>query len=387
MSTSVRPFELAIPQSDLDELSRRLEAVRWPAPATVPGWEQGVPIEQMRRLCDHWLHRYDWRRCETMLNGLGQSITEIDGVDIHFLHVRSTAKDAMPILMCHGWPGSVIEYSKAIRPLADPGSHGGNPADAFHVVVPSMPGYGFSDTPVDRDWTVPDIASAWVTLMRRLGYDQFVVQGNDWGAGVVAEIAALAPSELRGVLMNVAAAFPDPSDDLTEDESAAMAHFAEHRRMDAAYADLQRTRPETLGYALADSPIGQAAWIYEKFRAWSDCGDDPVSSFSLDDLLDNIMLYWLPNHGATSARLYAQPWPSDWIEPINPAFLQRDFPLGFSIFPKEILRSSRRWAERKYGDISFWSEPSRGGHFPAFEQPGLFVDDVRACFRPHRSSA
>lgn len=378
MSDLIRPFTLAIPQADLDDLQRRLTHARWPERETGEGWDQGVPIDRLRALVDHWRQDYDWRRCEAMLNGFGQFKTVIDGLDIHFLHIRSPHEGAMPLLLTHGWPGSVIEFHKVIGPLSDPVAHGGNAADAFHLIVPSLPGYGFSGKPQGTGWGVERIAQAWAELMQRLGYDRYVAQGGDWGSAVTVSMGVQAPPGLIGVHLNMLSIMPpDLGEEVDADEQAALAaskHFAD---VESAYARLQATRPQTLGYALADSPVGQAAWIYEKLRGWSDCDGEPETIFTRDEMLDTIMLYWLNNSGASSARLY---WES--MGSFRPMAI--DLPLGYSQFPREILAPPRKWAERVFSNIIHWNNVDKGGHFAAFEQPHLFIQEVRTCFRPLR---
>lgn len=375
MSGEIRPFFLSVDEEELDDLRQRIDRMRWPDREPVPGWEQGVPTDRLRALVDHWRRHYDWRRCEAMLNGFGQFKTLIDGVDIHFLHIRSPHAGAMPLLLTHGWPGSVIEFHKVIGPLSDPVAHGGDAADAFHLVVPSLPGYGFSGKPDTPGWGVERIARAWAELMRRLGYDRYGAQGGDWGSSVTMQLGVQAPPGLAGVHFNMLTVAPEhPDDDLDEEERVAIAkarHFAE---VESAYARLQATRPQTIGYALADSPVAQAAWIYEKLRIWSDCGGEAETIFTRDEMLDNIMLYWLTNSGASSARLY---WES--MGSFRP--MKIDLPLGYTQFPHEILSPPRKWADRLFSNIIHWTAVDRGGHFAAFEQPALFVQEVRNCFR------
>ncbi len=382
-AAAIKPFVLSISDEALVDLRRRLRATRWPEASPLEGWQQGVPLGDIQHLCDYWMNRYDWRRCERMLNGFGQYQTTIDGVEIHFLHVRSAETEALPLLMTHGWPGSVIEFSKVVRPLTDPAAFGGHPADAFHVIVPSLPGYGFSGKPAGADWSFKKIAKAWITLVRRLGYKSFAAQGGDWGAAVTTELAILAPPELKAIHLTMAAAFPEPGEmaTLSDPEKKSLADLADHVRLGRGYSEQQRTKPQTLGYSLADSPAGQAAWIYDKFRDWSDCRGDPMNSYSPDDVLDNIMLYWLPNNGASSARLYAAEWPADWTQG---ELAPLSVPVGFSIFPKEIYRPARRWVEKKYGPLLHWNELEQGGHFAALESPASFVEEMRACFRSLR---
>jgi pimeloyl-ACP methyl ester carboxylesterase len=315
-----------------------------------------------------------------MLNGFGQYRTEIDGLGIHFLHIRSPEANATPLLLTHGWPGSVIEFHKVIGPLSDPAAHGGDARDAFHLVIPSLPGYGFSDKPAAKGWGVRRIARAWLMLMKRLGYERFIAQGGDWGAAVTTALGVMHPPELQAIHVNMPIAFPDPAEmaGWTPEEAETAAAFQRFADEETGYSTQQRTRPQTLGYGLTDSPAGQAAWVYEKFHAWTDCNGDPANALTADEMLDNIMLYWLPATGASSARLY-------W-ESMGSAFQPgtTNVPTGISIFPKEITRPSRRWAEKTYSNIVHWNVLDRGGHFAAFEQPDLFVQELRDCFRKIR---
>lgn len=378
----IESFPLAVPQADLDDLHRRLDHARWPEKEPVDDWSQGAPLAKVRALCDYWRNGYDWRRCEARLNALGQYRTEIDGLQIHFMHVRSPHPDALPLLLTHGWPGSIIEFLKVVGPLSDPTAHGGKAEDAFHLIVPSLPGYGFSGKPAETGWNVGRTARAWATLMERLGYDRYVAQGGDWGSAVTTKLGALAPTGLAAIHLNLVIAFPDPSDqsDWTAEEKEYWASSVAFQKEETGYSTEQRTRPQTIGYSLVDSPIGQAAWIYEKFHAWTDCGGNPENILTLDEMLDNISVYWLTGSGASSARLY-------W-ESLADGFLPTQVlvPTGCSIFPKEIGRASRRWVERNYRNIVHWNELDRGGHFAAFEQPDLFASEVRACFRPFQQA-
>jgi pimeloyl-ACP methyl ester carboxylesterase len=379
MTSDVTPFVLDIPESELAQLRARLDLTRWPDAENAEGWAQGVPLDRAKALVHHWRHEYDWRRCEAMLNRLGQYRATIDGVGIHFLHVRSSHVAALPLIMTHGWPGSVIEFHKVIGPLTEPEKFGGNAADAFHIVVPSLPGYGFSDKPAAPGWNIARIASAWSALMARLGYERYVAQGGDWGAAVTTALAMQKPAGLAGVHMNIVSARPRklPQDGATPEEQRAIVAMEKYQRHENGYAIEQATKPQTLGYGLADSPAGQAMWIYEKFQSWTDCDGEPENVLTRDEMLDAIMLYWLTNSAASSARLY---WES---------FYQRgpvkvDVPTGFSIFPKELFLAPRHWAEESFTNIVYWNEVERGGHFAAFEQPELFVRELRACFRPLR---
>jgi epoxide hydrolase len=376
---TINPFKLAIPDETLADLRLRLANTRWADRETVGDWSQGVPLDRIRALCDYWARDYDWRRCEARLNAFGQYHAVIDGLRIHFLHVRSPNPDAVPLVLTHGWPGSVVEFLDVIGPLTDPAAHGGDAADAFHVVIPSLPGFGFSDKPASAGWGVERIAKAWVTLMKRLGYGRFLAQGGDWGAAVTTAIGMLAPPECAGIHLNMPLIYPEREDmaQLTGAEQASVAAMKFYRTSDSGYAKLQRTRPQTLAYGLTDSPAAQAAWIYEKFHAWTDNRGEPEDALTRDAMLDNIMLYWLPATAASSARLY---WESlDFFRTQKVAV-----PVGVSIYPKEFSRPSRRWAERSYANIIHWNEMDRGGHFAAFEQPSLFVAELRDCFRKIR---
>ncbi|HEY7016070.1 MAG TPA: epoxide hydrolase [Streptosporangiaceae bacterium] len=379
MSDEIIPFRIEIPETDLDDLRQRLRRTRWPEPATVDDWSQGIPLDYTRQLCEYWLEQYDWRAAEARLNRFPQFLTEIDGLDIHFLHVRSPHEGALPLVITHGWPGSVVEFGKVIGPLADPVAHGGDAADAFHVVCPSLPGYGFSGKPARAGWGSGHTADAWDQLMTRLGYARYGAQGGDWGAQVTTALGMRHPDHLAGIHLNMPIAFPDPASagELTPREQAALDSMTYYDRWDSGYSKQQATRPQTVGYGLVDSPAGLCAWIIEKFWAWTDCDGDPANVLSRDEMLDNVMLYWLPATGASSARFYWESIPAPFLGPVQ-------VPVGCSIFPKEIFRPSRRWAEKQFPDLRYWNEPDRGGHFAAFEQPAAFVEEVRAAFRSFR---
>lgn len=372
--TRTVPFRVDVAGEVLDDLRRRLHATRWPEPETVPDWSQGVPLDLVRELCAYWADGYDWRAAEARLNALPQYRTLVDGVWIHHLHVRSPDPDALPLVMTHGWPGSVVEFLKVAGPLSDPAA-----GPAFHVVCPSLPGYGFSDKPSTPGWGVERIARAWVELMAGLGYDRFATQGHDWGTSVSTAIAQQAPDRVVGLHLVPPLAAPDPSTlhDLTEAERRSLADLERAAAVEDGYSLEQSTRPQTIGYGLVDSPAALCAWIVEKFRAWTDWEH---RTFTRDDLLDNLMLYWLPGTGASSARLYWESFKDVQRRFTGGATDLVTVPVGASVFPKEIPRPSRRWAQRRFTDIRYWSEPERGGHFAAFEQPELFVAEVRACF-------
>jgi pimeloyl-ACP methyl ester carboxylesterase len=374
----VEGFRIEVPDAELDDLRDRLRGTRWPERETVDDWSQGVPLEYLKELCDHWASEYDWRATEARLNALPQFRTEIDGLGIYFIHVRSGRPDAIPLVMTHGWPGSIVEFLRVIGPLADD----------FHLVLPSLPGYGFSDKPEAPGWRVERIADAWAALMARLGYDRYGAQGSDWGTSISALLGQRDREHVLGIHLMPPLAPPDPDtfDDLTQAERAALDDLERASEWESGYSQEHASRPQTIGYSLTDSPAGLAAWIVEKFQAWTDCDGHPENAITRDELLDNLMLYWLPRTGASSARLY---WESirqvnEWIGGAVTDTV--DVPTGCSIFPKEIQRPSRRWAAKRFVDIRHWNELDRGGHFAAFEQPDLFVDEVRAFFRQLRQA-
>ena len=376
------PFKVTVPQAALDDLKRRLGMTRWPEPATEPGWLQGVPLDKLRRLVDYWQAGYDWRRFEARINAFPQFRTEIDGLGFHVLHVRSKHDNALPLILSHGWPGSVAEFLKVIGPLTDPTAHGGRADDAFHLVIPSLPGYGFSDRPAAAGWDARRIARAWADLMTRLGYSHWVAQGGDWGAVVTNVLALQKPAGLAAIHLNLPLAIPASleGEGATAAEGAALAALRRFVTDGWGYNLMHQTRPQTIGYALADSPVALAAWIYEKFAAWTDNDGDPETALSRDEMLDDITLYWLTNTGASSARLYRENAKLGMSQGIV------DFPVGLSIFPKEIFRTPRSWADRTYPNLIHWNELDKGGHFAAFEQPALFTQELRDCFRTVRKT-
>jgi pimeloyl-ACP methyl ester carboxylesterase len=379
MSDEISPFRIEASDAELDDLRRRLQATRWPEPEPVDDWSQGIPLAYVQEVCAYWSEKYDWREREARLNAFPQFRTEIQGLGIHFLHVRSPHEDALPLVITHGWPGSIVEFHKVIGPLTNPSEHGGDAADAFHVVCPSLPGYGFSDKPAETGWNVDKIGAAWDDLMQRIGYESYVAQGGDWGAMVTTAIGIQNRGRCRGIHLNMPIAPPDPESmsDLTEAEQGALASMQHYEQQDSGYSKQQSTRPQTVGYGLVDSPAGQAAWILEKFWAWTDCDGHPENVLTRDELLDNVMLYWLPAAAASSARLYWESFRSVSMDPVELA-------TGCSIFPKEIFRSSRRWAEKRFRNLIHFNTLDKGGHFAAFEQPELFVNEVRECFRQLR---
>jgi epoxide hydrolase len=378
----IEPFRIDISDDELADLQRRLRATRWPDPETPNDWSQGIPLAYVQEVCRYWAEEYDWRATETRLNQLDQFRTQLDGLGIHFLHIRSPHDHALPLVMTHGWPGSIVEFLKVIEPLTDPTAHGGEAADAFHLVCPTLPGYGFSDKPTEPGWNIERIARTWSQLMRRLDYERYVAQGGDWGAAVTTSIGLQDTEHCLGIHLNMPMVTPDRDtmDDLTEREQDALAGRKYYVDWDSGYSKQQSTRPQTVGYGLTDSPAGQAAWILEKFWSWTDCDGHPENVLTRDELLDNVMMYWLPGAAASSARLYWESFGRASMEEVQ-------VPVGCSIFPKEIFRSSRRWAEKRFRQLVYWNELDRGGHFAAFERPETFVNEVRACFRHMRGAA
>jgi pimeloyl-ACP methyl ester carboxylesterase len=375
VSTEIRPFEIHASDAELDDLRRRLAATRWPESEPVDDWSQGIPLAYLQEVCAYWADKYDWRATEARLNAFPQFRTELDGVDIHFLHVRSEEASALPLIMTHGWPGSIVEFHKVIGPLTNPVAHGGDASDAFHVVCPSLPGFGFSGKPTTTGWGVEKIGLGWSRLMARLGYDRYVAQGGDWGSIVTTMVGIQDPDHCAGIHLNMPIAPPDPEtmDSLTEEEQSALAGLQYYQEWDSGYSKQQSTRPQTVGYGLVDSPAGQAGWILEKFQSWMDCDGHPENVLSRDELLDNVMLYWLPATAASSARLYWESFNMTGMPDV-------ECPMGCSVFPKEIMRSSRRWLEKRFKKLVYWNRLEKGGHFAALEQPEIFVDELRKCF-------
>ncbi|MFC8043398.1 epoxide hydrolase family protein [Nocardia sp. NPDC057353] len=369
--TELRPFRIDVPDPVLTDLRRRIADTRWPEPETVPDWSQGIPLAYTRDLAGYWADGYDWRATEATLNRFEQFTTEIDGLPLHFVHHRSPHPDAFPLVITHGWPGSVLEFAKVIEPLTDPTAHGGRAADAFHVVCPSLPGYGFSGKPAATGWNVARIAAAWETLMTRLGYDRYGAQGGDWGAAVTTEIGRNV-GHCAAIHLNMPIATPPRQLDPDAD-GPAVAALEYYRRWDSGYAKQQSTRPQTLGYGLLDSPVALLAWIVEKFWSWTDCDGHPENALTRDEILGNVTLYWVTGTAASSARLY---WETRGA--FRPG-ARVELPTGVAAFPKEIGHAPRAWCEPNYR-ITHWTELPRGGHFAAFEQPELFVDDLRAFF-------
>jgi microsomal epoxide hydrolase len=374
----VTPFRIDIPQADLDDLGARLARTRWPDEIPGAGWDYGIPLDVARELAEYWRTGYDWRAHERQLNEFPQFTTTIDGQRVHFMHVRSPEPDAVPLVMTHGWPGSVVEFTQVIGPLTNPRAHGGDPASAFHLVLPSIPGYGFSGPTRDRGWNVQRVARAWDELMLRLGYPRYGAQGGDWGAIISRELGLSAAEHVIGVHLNMLIAQGDLDEDgLTDVEKDRLAQRKQFRRDGQGYSAIQSTRPQTLSYGLTDSPAGQLAWIAEKFQAWTDGGlPDAVDR---DQLLTNISVYWLTATAGSSARLYFEAAHSGtWGPPQHSAV-----PTGVAVFPGEIAPPVRRFAEQS-NNIVHWSEFDRGGHFAAMEEPDLLVPDIRDFFQKLR---
>ena len=388
---TIRPFVLGIPQSDLDDLHARLDLTRWPDELPGVGWEYGVPRDYLKELVRYWRHTYDWRAAETRLNEWPQFTTTIDGANVHFAHIRSPEPDATPLIITHGWPGSIVEFLDVVGPLTDPRAHGGDPADAFHVVLPSIPGFGLSGPTRDTGWELRRVGAAFAELMDRLGYRRFGAQGGDWGAGISRELGRAFPDRVIGVHLNLLPGAHASTEPTTEELAAlspperektlaSWRRNEEWTRERLGYAAVQMTRPQTLSYGLTDSPVGQLAWIVEKFKEWTDSQERPEDAVDRDQLLTNVMLYWLTGTAGSSARIYYERAHADgWGEPVQPSTA----PTALAVFPRDNFIPLRHVADRTE-NIVRWTEFDRGGHFAAMEVPDLLVGDVRAFFRELR---
>ena len=389
--TDVRPFQIHFPEEELAELRRRIAATRWPSKELVTDRSQGVQLEALQEIARYWLNEYDFGRVAARLNALPQFVTEIDGEDVHFIHIKSSHDNALPLIMTHGWPGSVIEMIDTVGPLTDPTAHGGSAEDAFHLVLPSLPGYGFSGEPAEIGWDLGRTARAWAELMRRLGYDRYVAQGGDVGAGVTDAMARQEPTGLIGVHTNLLVpALNGPMPMNTDEERAAAAQIATFGKSGNGYFVEMATRPQTVGYALLDSPVALAAWMidhdtdayYKIARAFVD--GQPSGNLTRDHILDNITLYWLTGTGASTARSYWEAYgpdaPAARSQPLPPTAI----PFAFTTFPGEIWKTPRSWVEASYPNVIYFHEVDKGGHFAAWEEPQLFTEEVRASFRPLR---
>jgi len=392
-NTAIRSFQVSFPGTDVTELRRRIKMTRWPArelvsdaasrriwstPAAV-GPTQGVQLATMQKLIQHWGTDYDWSRCETHLKSLPHFMTQIDGLDIHFIHVKSKNPDAMPLILTHGWPGSIVDFLKLIGPLTDPVAFGGDVEDSFDVVVPSLPGFGFSEKPAEAGWTVSRIATAWVELMKRLGYENWAAQGGDWGSVVTTALGAVRPEGLLGIHLNTPYAFPAQiPDTLSPEERYAVDSLALYTGDLGGSNHLQGTKPETVGFALADSPAGQAAWIYEKFQSKTDNHGLAEDALSTDDMLDAISLYWFTNSAASSARIY---WENRSASMAGPKLT---LPVAVTVFPRDIPRLPRSWIEDTYSNLIHYGEADKGGHFAALEQPEILISEIRTGLRSLR---
>jgi microsomal epoxide hydrolase len=383
MTDTITALPIHVADTDLVDLADRLGRTRWPDAGTVTDGSQGPTLPAIRRLVDRWQGGYDWRKAEALINGWGSSRTVIQGLGLHFLHIRSPEPDAVPLLLAHGWPGSILEFRDVIGPLSNPAAHGGRSRGAFHLIIPSMPGFGFSDKPIEPGWNVARVASAYAELMQQLGYgDRWFAQGGDWGAGVVTVLSYMRPPGLAGIHLNMVVFQPTQEEtaNATPAEQGMLDGMKRWEAEQSGYMKLQNTRPQSVGFALADSPAGLATWIYALFQDVTDSGGEPEKVIPLDHMLDNIMLYWLPNAGASSARFY---WENaQFLGDMN--FDPIPLPAGVSVFPKEGPRLSRRWADKRFADLRFFNEPDEGGHFAAMENPEAFAKDVADTFAAMR---
>jgi pimeloyl-ACP methyl ester carboxylesterase len=381
---SIEPFRVDVPRAVLHDLHERLARTRFPEQLPDAGWDYGTELGYLQDFVGYWRDTYDWRAREARMNELDHFTTEIDSQNIHFVHARSPEADAVPLVITHGWPGSIVEFLDVIGPLSDPRAHGGDAADAFHVVAPSLPGYAFSGPTHERGWNPGRTARAWAELMARLGYERYFAQGGDWGSFVTLQLALADPDHTAGIHVNMM--YPIPmTEDRTPEEEECLAALTSYNDVDSGYFKEQSTKPQTIGYSLDDSPAGLAAWIVEKFRTWSDCDGDVERSFTKDQLIDNLMLYWVTATAHSSARMYYE-FDQGLKNGTLDIFTPLTVPVGYTRYPKEIMRTSRRWAEAQH-PISYFADQPRGGHFAAMENPGPFVDDIRAWGRAVRADA
>jgi pimeloyl-ACP methyl ester carboxylesterase len=393
-NAAIRPFHVKVPEAALNDLRRRVVATRWPPRETVSDQSQGVQLAKLQALVAYWATDYDWRKAEAKLNALPMFVTEVDGLDIHFIHVRSKQPNALALIITHGWPGSVLEQLKVIGPLTDPTAHGGGAEDAFDVVIPSMPGYGFSEQPKETGWTPDRMARAWDVLMKRLGYTRYVSQGGDWGSVVADAMARQAPAGLLGIHVNMPATVPadaaramragDPAPaGLSAKEKAAFDSLSTFFAKNGAYGAMMSTRPQTVGYGLSDSPAGLAAWMFDKFNQWTYSGGDAERSLTKDEMLDAISIYWLTNSAISSAQLY---WENNNnnFNAVEQKTAEISIPVAVTVFPGEIYQAPKSWTERAYRNLIYFNEVDKGGHFAAWEEPELFATEIRAAFRSLR---
>ena len=378
MSNAIKPFTVAVPDPDLADLKQRLKQTRWPDQIPGTQWRYGAKTSYVQQLCDYWANDYDWRKHEAEINRFPQFITEIDGHDIHFIHARSKHDNATPLIISHGWPGTIVEFLKIIDPLIDPESHGGSADDAFHVVCPSLPGYGFSGTTLREQVDALAMAEMFATLMARLGYEKYIAQGGDWGAIITSNIGIVDAAHLYGIHLNMPFGFPvteDPNEGLSQSELDDLADMAHFDAMETGYQKIQGTKPQTLGVGLNDSPAGLCAWITEKFHCWMDCEGDIESVLDKDELLTNISVYWFTQSICSSTRLYYEVTQNARLK-----FLEQPVtvPTGVARYPKELMRYPRKWCDNVYSDIVQWQSFDKGGHFAAMERPSEFVTEIRA---------
>ena len=375
--SDISPFKIEVSDEEIDDLKVRLKNIRWPEHATLSGWEQGVPLDYAVELMDYWRTDYNWRDCESYLNQLPHFSTVIDNQEIAFIHVKSKYEDAKPLILTHGWPGSVIEFFNVIEPLVNPVENNGSEKDAFHLVLPTIPGFGFAKKPSDNGWGVEKVALAWTELMSRLGYDSYYAQGGDWGSAITTQIGISQGHACNGIHLNMALVHPieGAKENITDFEREALKSVDYYMQSDSGYSKIQSTKPQTIGYGLVDSPVAQATWIIDKFWQWTDCCGDIENVVSRKHLFDNISFYWFSKAGASSARIY-------W-ESFNKVLTSKEevlIPTGMSVFPKEIMRASERWCKERYKNLVYYNQLTEGGHFAALEKPEEFVKEIRKAF-------